>query len=424
MTGSGEKRPSTKHVDTFTERYSGFQQELKKIGKARGNVHHSIEMQVLKLFKKIFTVDELNKIESLRGIFRKHNVRLHLSFIRMLWNRYYDRVKEKLNQIKNPGQISTIGEISEDIYVGNSIKDEVSEYKKNAQKKLVELSVANKGNLFHKIQEVKSVLKKDALMCSVKDFFKKVVRDRTVINGDGKYEISGIKTDVNQKTKNLLSGLRRLRVLSLYKEYKKICMSERPNFNNETFKRILTKLGISPKNPTVCPEEKKRRLGIYFKFKLRKFEVLKSPECNYIAIENNRRDFKRLLSDESKDVAFPILQAKMESLDKTIDDADIKGFMEQFKIKELNSEKIKLLMRKLKVYGAIKPIKRKAKQDALKLEVSILHREGDCDSINKLIRRDVSYARDKIDYLCGDLFYNPISPNIDKQTALREFCGL
>jgi len=52
-------------------------------------VHHAIEQQVLKLYPGRFTAEEINSLENLRGIPKDANSVLHLSEIRMEWNKFY-----------------------------------------------------------------------------------------------------------------------------------------------------------------------------------------------------------------------------------------------------------------------------------------------------------------------------------------------
>ena len=61
----------------------------------KGNVvvHHSIEQQVQKLFPGLFTYDEINDINKLRGIPKEFNNNVHLSTLRKAWNMFYTNVK-------------------------------------------------------------------------------------------------------------------------------------------------------------------------------------------------------------------------------------------------------------------------------------------------------------------------------------------
>jgi hypothetical protein len=54
-------------------------------------VHHAIEQQVLKRYPGLFTADEMHSLENLRGIPKGDiNSRVHLSQIRVEWNRFYE----------------------------------------------------------------------------------------------------------------------------------------------------------------------------------------------------------------------------------------------------------------------------------------------------------------------------------------------
>ncbi|MEV0975430.1 ricin-type beta-trefoil lectin domain protein [Streptomyces sp. NPDC049915] len=53
-------------------------------------VHHAVERQVLKRYPGLFSIDELNAPENLRGIPSSVNSDLHLSRIRILWNGFYN----------------------------------------------------------------------------------------------------------------------------------------------------------------------------------------------------------------------------------------------------------------------------------------------------------------------------------------------
>ncbi|CAM5506676.1 MULTISPECIES: RHS repeat-associated core domain-containing protein [Streptomyces] len=52
-------------------------------------VHHAVERQVLKEYPGLFTSNELNSLENLRGVPNAVNRDLHLSRIRILWNGFY-----------------------------------------------------------------------------------------------------------------------------------------------------------------------------------------------------------------------------------------------------------------------------------------------------------------------------------------------
>ncbi|MEV5154594.1 RHS repeat-associated core domain-containing protein [Streptomyces werraensis] len=54
-------------------------------------VHHAIEQQVLKRYPGLFSADEMHSLENLRGIPKGDiNSKIHLSQIRVEWNRFYD----------------------------------------------------------------------------------------------------------------------------------------------------------------------------------------------------------------------------------------------------------------------------------------------------------------------------------------------
>ena len=55
-------------------------------------VHHSIEQQVLKRYPGLFTKEEINAYEMLRGIPKEVNSDTHLSKIRVEWNNFYKKV--------------------------------------------------------------------------------------------------------------------------------------------------------------------------------------------------------------------------------------------------------------------------------------------------------------------------------------------
>jgi hypothetical protein len=53
-------------------------------------VHHAIEQQVLKNYPDLFNEEELNALENLRGIPKNIADDLHQSFIRELWDNFYE----------------------------------------------------------------------------------------------------------------------------------------------------------------------------------------------------------------------------------------------------------------------------------------------------------------------------------------------
>ena len=52
-------------------------------------VHHAIEQQNLKRYPNLFSLEEIHALENLRGIPKEVNSDIHLSKIRMDWNRLY-----------------------------------------------------------------------------------------------------------------------------------------------------------------------------------------------------------------------------------------------------------------------------------------------------------------------------------------------
>ena len=50
-------------------------------------VHHSVEQQVLKRYSGLFTAEEINVYDMLRGIPKDINSKVHLSIIRIEWNK-------------------------------------------------------------------------------------------------------------------------------------------------------------------------------------------------------------------------------------------------------------------------------------------------------------------------------------------------
>ncbi|MCR6706491.1 MAG: hypothetical protein NVV66_17995 [Cellulomonas sp.] len=52
-------------------------------------MHHAIEQRVLKRYPGLFTEAELHSLGNLRGIHNDVNSDVHLSKIRMMWNRFY-----------------------------------------------------------------------------------------------------------------------------------------------------------------------------------------------------------------------------------------------------------------------------------------------------------------------------------------------
>jgi RHS repeat-associated protein len=52
-------------------------------------VHHAVEQQMVNIYPGLFTESEIHSIENLRGIPKELNNTLHLSDIRIEWNRFY-----------------------------------------------------------------------------------------------------------------------------------------------------------------------------------------------------------------------------------------------------------------------------------------------------------------------------------------------
>jgi hypothetical protein len=52
-------------------------------------VHHAIEQDIINKYPNLFTKDEINSLFNLRGIPKDMNSRLHLSQLRMEWDRFY-----------------------------------------------------------------------------------------------------------------------------------------------------------------------------------------------------------------------------------------------------------------------------------------------------------------------------------------------
>lgn len=55
-------------------------------------VHHSVEQQVLRRYPGLFTKEEINAYTMLRGIPKEVNSDVHLSKIRIEWNKFYKKV--------------------------------------------------------------------------------------------------------------------------------------------------------------------------------------------------------------------------------------------------------------------------------------------------------------------------------------------
>jgi hypothetical protein len=57
--------------------------------KGKVRVHHAVEKRVLEDYPGLFTWQEIHSLENLRGIPNAVNPKLHLSKIRVLWNKFY-----------------------------------------------------------------------------------------------------------------------------------------------------------------------------------------------------------------------------------------------------------------------------------------------------------------------------------------------
>ena len=52
-------------------------------------VHHGIEQQTLEKYPGLFSTDEIDGLENLRGVPSGINGPVHLGYIRQLWNEFY-----------------------------------------------------------------------------------------------------------------------------------------------------------------------------------------------------------------------------------------------------------------------------------------------------------------------------------------------
>ncbi|RPD42466.1 hypothetical protein EG028_04635 [Chitinophaga barathri] len=75
---------------TIADYRATFFKEFTELVKEDYVVHHAIEQQVLKNFPTLFTSAEINSLENLRGIPKTVNSDLHLSRIRIQWNRFIE----------------------------------------------------------------------------------------------------------------------------------------------------------------------------------------------------------------------------------------------------------------------------------------------------------------------------------------------
>ena len=87
------KKVSTNYKETFFEKHPDLRGEVV--------VHHSVEQQVLRKYPGLFTEEEIHAYESLRGIPNDVNSEVHLSKIRIEWNKFYkDIAKGKIEGTK------------------------------------------------------------------------------------------------------------------------------------------------------------------------------------------------------------------------------------------------------------------------------------------------------------------------------------
>jgi RHS repeat-associated protein len=73
---------STDYRATFFEAYPELEGEVV--------VHHAVEQQTLTEFPGVMTEEEIHSLENLRGIPKALNSEVHLSQIRLEWNRFYE----------------------------------------------------------------------------------------------------------------------------------------------------------------------------------------------------------------------------------------------------------------------------------------------------------------------------------------------
>ena len=74
-------------------------------------VHHAVDQQVLIKYPGLFTKAELDKIENLRGIPKDVNNTLHLSTIRIAWNRFYKQYPNATKQ-----EIQDFADVIDNLY--------------------------------------------------------------------------------------------------------------------------------------------------------------------------------------------------------------------------------------------------------------------------------------------------------------------
>lgn len=75
---------TTNYRKTFLDAYPDLQGEVV--------VHHAVEQSVLRRYPGVVTESQMHSLENLRGIPRDTNSALHLSDIRMRWNRFYEQI--------------------------------------------------------------------------------------------------------------------------------------------------------------------------------------------------------------------------------------------------------------------------------------------------------------------------------------------
>ncbi|MBW9154749.1 hypothetical protein, partial [Clostridium estertheticum] len=91
--GKATEKVSTNYKETFFKKHPDLRGEVV--------VHHSVEQQVLRKYPDIFTKEEIHAYESLRGIPKEVNSEVHLSKIRIEWNKFYkDIAKGKIELTK------------------------------------------------------------------------------------------------------------------------------------------------------------------------------------------------------------------------------------------------------------------------------------------------------------------------------------
>jgi hypothetical protein len=84
-----KKKQTSKLGTSATSNYSKTFFDANPKLKGQVVVHHAVEQQVLTKFPGVVTKSEINSLENLRGIPNSLNSDLHLSKIRVEWNRFY-----------------------------------------------------------------------------------------------------------------------------------------------------------------------------------------------------------------------------------------------------------------------------------------------------------------------------------------------